>query len=139
MGFEPFSHYFLSPMKKWIRNNSLSLVFLLFFILSLGGQALTGWKENNKELKEKGHPALGFREYLHSGHFIQATFENWESEFLQMALFVVLTISLYQRGSSVGYSNFINILSVLPCCCSSWLLLQCTCMGASKKRMSNWL
>ena len=38
--------------------------------------------------------------YLNSGHFFQATFENWESEFLQMALFVVLTISLCQKGSS---------------------------------------
>jgi hypothetical protein len=38
--------------------------------------------------------------YLQSGHFIQSTFENWESEFLQMALFVVLTISLRQKGSS---------------------------------------
>src|SRR4030095_2578808 len=37
---------------------------------------------------------------LTSGHFLQATFENWESEFLQMALFVILTIFLYQKGSS---------------------------------------
>ena len=87
-------------MKKWLHNNSLSLVFLSFFIITLVAQSLTGWKENNKELQEKGQPAIGFSAYLHSGHFIQATFENWESEFLQMALFVVLTISLYQKGSS---------------------------------------
>ena len=39
-------------------------------------------------------------QYLFSGHFLQATFENWESEFLQMALFVILTMFLYQKGSS---------------------------------------
>ena len=43
---------------------------------------------------------MSMRSYFSSGHFIQATFENWESEFLQMALFVVLTVSLRQRGSS---------------------------------------
>jgi hypothetical protein len=45
-------------------------------------------------------PPFELSTYLHSGHLIQATFENWESEFLQMALFVVLTISLRQKGSS---------------------------------------
>ena len=39
-------------------------------------------------------------QYLSSGHFLEATFENWESEFLQMALFVILTTFLYQKGSS---------------------------------------
>ncbi len=39
-------------------------------------------------------------EYLRSGHFLEATFENWESEFLQMGLYVLLTIWLRQRGSA---------------------------------------
>jgi hypothetical protein len=38
--------------------------------------------------------------YLTSGHFWQATFENWESEFLQMFLYVLLTVWLRQWGSS---------------------------------------
>lgn len=49
---------------------------------------------------EEGQAAVKIGEYFHSGHFIQATFENWESEFLQMALLVVMTISLRQKGSS---------------------------------------
>jgi hypothetical protein len=49
---------------------------------------------------DNGGSAVGILEYLTSGHFIQATFENWESEFLQMALYVILTIMLYQKGSS---------------------------------------
>jgi len=87
-------------MKKFIRNNSLSLVFLLLFIASLVGQTLTGYREHNKELLEDGAAPIPLSEYLHTGHFIQATFENWESEFLQMALFVVLAIFLQQKGSS---------------------------------------
>jgi hypothetical protein len=69
-------------------------------MLSLLGQLFTGWKEYNKQRAEDGMPATSITVYMSSGHFIQATFENWESEFLQMALFVILTISLRQKGSS---------------------------------------
>jgi hypothetical protein len=87
-------------MKKWFRNNGLSVVFFALFLVSIVGQVYTGWKEYNKELEEQFQPTVILSAYLTSGHFIQATFENWESEFLQMALFVILTISLRQKGSS---------------------------------------
>lgn len=85
---------------RWFRINSLSLVFLLLFFVSLGGQAITGWKEYNEEMQEDDGQMVGFSKYLSTAHFAEATYENWESEFLQMALFVVLTIFLYQKGSS---------------------------------------
>jgi general stress protein YciG len=88
------------PDMKWLRNNSLSLVFLLLFLFSLLGQVLTGHNEHNQEMQEKGGQQVTLSQYLTSGHFLQATFENWESEFFQMALFVFFTIFLYQRGSS---------------------------------------
>ncbi|MBL7868459.1 MAG: hypothetical protein JNM71_10605 [Flavobacterium lindanitolerans] len=87
-------------MKKFLRNNSLTLVFLLLFMGSLVGQVFCGYEEHNKELLQDGATPITLWTYLHSGHFIQSTFENWESEFLQMALFVVLTIFLQQKGSS---------------------------------------
>ncbi len=80
--------------------NSLTIVFMLLFILSLLGQAISGWKDHNEYLKDKRQTELSLSEYSISPHFIQATFENWESEFLQMALFVVLTIWLREKGSS---------------------------------------
>lgn len=85
---------------NWLKKNSLSVVFLLLFVFSLIGQSITGLKEYNNEMKEEGGKELTMAQYLTSGHFIEATFENWESEFLQMALYVVLTIFLYQKGSS---------------------------------------
>ncbi|RYZ00677.1 MAG: hypothetical protein EOO11_00700 [Chitinophagaceae bacterium] len=85
---------------KQLRNNGLSIVFALLFLFSLTGQVLTGLHEHNEELKELGAPEVGLATYLGSGHFFESTFENWESEFLQMALFVVLTMWLYQKGSS---------------------------------------
>jgi hypothetical protein len=87
-------------MKRFFRNNGLSLVFFLLFLVSIVGQVITGLNEHNQEMKDEGGKQVSVGEYLTSGHFIESTFENWESEFLQMAVFVVLTISLFQKGSS---------------------------------------
>lgn len=87
-------------MKKFLYQNSLSIVFLMLFAASLIGQVICGLKEYNKELSELGALPIQMKEYLQSGHFIESTFENWESEFLQMGLFVWLTIFLKQKGSS---------------------------------------
>ena len=91
-------------MKKFFRNNGLSVTFIILFLIAIVGQYITGLKEYNKELQEEGQPPINASAYIYSGHFLQATFENWESEFLQMALFVVLTISLRQKGSSESKS-----------------------------------
>jgi hypothetical protein len=76
------------------------LVLIALMLASLAGQVFTGWQTENNELAEEGQNLLSISEYLQSGHFIQATFENWESEFLQMMLYVLLTVSLRQKGSS---------------------------------------
>ncbi len=85
---------------SFLYRNSLSLVFVVLMLFSLGGQYFTGWKEHNEELAEHGQPPIGAGAYIGSGHFISATFENWESEFLQMGLYIMLTIWLRQKGSS---------------------------------------
>ena len=87
-------------MKRYLINNGLSICFFLLFAGSLLGQVFLGFKEHNKELADEGAAMIDLSSYLGSGHFYQSTFENWESEFLQMALFVVFTIFLRQRGSS---------------------------------------
>ncbi|MBX9448942.1 MAG: hypothetical protein KL787_04180 [Taibaiella sp.] len=85
---------------SFIQRNGLSIVLLLLMVVCLAGQILTGYHEKNNELAEEGMAALTMAQYLTSGHFLQATFENWESEFLQMALYVLLTVKLFQVGSS---------------------------------------
>lgn len=85
---------------SFFKNNSLSITFLFLFLTALVGQVIFGLKEHNKDLLENGKAAIGIADYMGTGHFFQSTFENWESEFLQMALFVVLTIFLQQKGSS---------------------------------------
>jgi hypothetical protein len=87
-------------MRRIFRDNGLSIVLFTLFFLSLIGQSFTGHREYNEDQQEHNQPAIGFAEYLTTGHFIEATFENWESEFLQMTAYVVLTVFLYQKGSS---------------------------------------
>ena len=87
-------------MKKFFRNNGLSAVLFLLFAASLGGQYFTGLAEYNGDREEHGATSVGYLEYLGEGHFVEAVFENWESEFLQMAMYVLLTVALFQKGSS---------------------------------------
>ncbi len=87
-------------MKRFLRNNGLSITFLGFFFIAICGQVFTGLKQYNQEMQDLGGTQVALPQYLTSGHFLESTFENWESEFLQMALFVTLTMFLYQKGSS---------------------------------------
>ncbi|ALM47620.1 hypothetical protein AMR72_01125 [Flavobacterium psychrophilum] len=91
-------------MKTFFRNNSLSIVFFSLFVISIVAQIVFGFKEYNKELTELGAATINISHYFSTGHFIESTFENWESEFLQMALFVLLTIFLKEKGSSESKS-----------------------------------
>ena len=87
-------------MRKIFHDNGLSIVLIGSFLLILVGQAAAGFYTYNKEQQEHGQPAADFVGYLGSSHFLEATMENWESEFLQMFAFVVLTACLFQRGSA---------------------------------------
>ena len=86
-------------MRKWLRNNGLSIAMFLLFAALLVGQVIAGHRVYNDDQWQHSQPTLQMSEYLRSGHFVEAVFENWESEFLQMAAFVVLTAYLYQKGS----------------------------------------
>ena len=82
-----------------LRNNGLSIVLTLLFLVALAGQAFAGLYSENAARRDHGQPEMTFREYLGSPEMIEATAENWESEFFQMALYVMLTVILFQKGS----------------------------------------
>ena len=83
----------------WIRDRGLTLVLMAMFLLFLAGQVFTGLAEYNSEQAEHGLATADLTTYLGTGHPWEALFENWESEFLQMAVFVLLTTFLVQKGS----------------------------------------
>ena len=84
---------------RWIRDRALTLALLALFVVSLVGQLVAGFHEYNATLREHHQGAVGATDYFASGHPWAALFENWESEFLQMAVFVLLTTILVQKGS----------------------------------------
>jgi hypothetical protein len=83
-----------------MRNNALTWAALALFVVSFGGQVATGERVYNQDQTSHHQPTVTLAGYLTTGHFVEATFENWESEFLQMGTYVFLTVFLVQRGSS---------------------------------------
>ena len=82
------------------RRNGLSIVLFTMFLLMLVAHSLSGWKEYNGEQEEHGQPAAPYLTYLQTSDFAESVFENWESEFLQMAFYIFLTVFLQQKGSA---------------------------------------
>jgi hypothetical protein len=87
-------------MRRLLRDNGLSIAMFSLFFVFVTAQSIMGFLDYNSTEKEHGRPPVSYVQYLGSGDFIEALFENWESEFLQMGLYVVLTAILFQRGSA---------------------------------------
>ena len=92
-------------MRRFLREQSLSLVFLGLFLAALAGQAIAGWHEyNNLEtwhalMAGETPQTLSLGRYLTTSEFAQAVTENWQSEYLQFTLFILLTVWFVQKGS----------------------------------------
>ncbi len=88
-------------MHDVVRENGLLLACVGLFAVFFVAMIVSGAANYNEEQREHGSgEQLSVLQYLTTGHFVEATFENWESEFLQMGMYVVLTAFLYQKGSS---------------------------------------
>ena len=86
-------------MRRVLRDNALSVTMFGLFLVFLVAQSFAGFRSNNNDNQEQGKPRESYAKYLTSGAFVEATFENWESEFLQMGAYVLLTAWLIQKGS----------------------------------------
>jgi hypothetical protein len=82
-------------MKRFFHENGLSVVLLMAFLVFWAAQSVTGYQVYKKEQHLHGQSEQGYTSYLTSGHFWQATGENWESEFPQMGAYVILTTYLF--------------------------------------------
>jgi hypothetical protein len=86
--------------RGFVRENSLTLVFILLFVLALAGQALVGFWDFNEQQQAHHEATYTFGRYLLSSDFGVDVMENWQSEFLQFSSFILLAIWLRQRGST---------------------------------------
>lgn len=84
-------------MRNIVRDYGLSLVLVILFIISWAGQGYFQWWEfvNNQN---EHHQPVKVQEFI--PEFASATLENWQSEFLQLLTFVVLTSFLIHKGSA---------------------------------------
>src|SRR5688572_23643287 len=80
-----------------LREHGLSISIAALFLCFMMAQTIAGHRQYNHEQAEHGQPPVTLTQYLRTGHFLEATAENWESEFLQMAAYVLLTIGLFQK------------------------------------------
>jgi hypothetical protein len=86
-------------MRRFAKENSLSLFFLAIFLAALVGQAIAGHELHNQEQVAHGEAAIGLWAYVTSSAFGREVMENWQSEYLQFALFALATVWLLQKGS----------------------------------------
>ena len=87
-------------MRRFLRENSLSIFFGVILLLSLLGQSIAGWADYNEHARTHGEETIEYARYLVSSDFGAAVMENWESEFLQFSLFMIATVWLIQNGSN---------------------------------------
>jgi len=83
----------------WIKDRALTLVLMGMFAIFLAGQFVAGFRDYNQSQVVHHQSPVTMSAYAMTGHWWESVFENWESEFLQMAVFVLLTTVLVQKGS----------------------------------------
>lgn len=86
-------------MQRIWKSSGLSITVFALFLAILVGQSLTGLRVYNQDQQDHDAATITYIDYLQTRSFLEVTFENWESEFLQMAAYVMLTVFLFQRGS----------------------------------------
>ena len=86
-------------MKRFVRENGLTLFFGLLLLLALLGQSVAGKAEFNDQQLAEGQEVLSYVQYLTTSDFAVDVAENWQSEFLAVAAMAALSIYLRQRGS----------------------------------------
>ena len=86
-------------MARLWRDYGLSVVLAVFFTTTWALQTWTGWLEFMGQQHREGRAAEVFGSDGYVWPWAQSTFENWQSEFLQVFVFIVLTAFLVHRGS----------------------------------------
>jgi hypothetical protein len=86
-------------MRRIWHDYGLSITLVLMFLGAWTLQTWTGWMEFVAEQSTHGQAAQAFGDDGYVWRWAQATFENWQSEFLQVFVFIVLTTFLVHNKS----------------------------------------
>jgi hypothetical protein len=86
-------------VRRFLRENSLGLVFFGLFLIVLALQSVAGHADYNQQQLTEGLEPISMGRYLASASFGVDVAENWQSEYLQFFLYIYLTVWLLQKGS----------------------------------------
>jgi hypothetical protein len=86
-------------MKRLWRDYSLSITLATFFLLSFLGHTIAGWYQYSAEQRQHGSEPQLFGDDGYGWVWAEWTLQNWQSEFLELASFVVLSSFLIHKGS----------------------------------------
>jgi len=85
---------------RFLRNHSLAVVLAVLFLGMVGGQSYAGWKTYNEDQQSHHQATVTYSRYVVSSDFYDNVMSNWQSEFLQVALYVMFAVWFRQRGSA---------------------------------------
>lgn len=83
----------------------LTIVLAILFVVSWVLQTYSGWMDFAAQQKSHGEMAQWLGDSGYIWHWLTQTMENWQSEFLQLLTFVVLTAHLVHVGSHESKDN----------------------------------
>lgn len=86
--------------RGFLRDNALTLFFLVLFLGCLVVQAFVGHAGFNHDQIAHQDATTSMWRYLRSSSFWADVMENWQSEYLQFTLFILATVWFVQRGST---------------------------------------
>jgi hypothetical protein len=87
-------------VRSYLRDNSLTLFFVVLFLATLVFQAIVGHADFNHDQSAHQDATVSLARYVTSSAFAVDVMENWQSEYLQFTLFILGTVWLVQRGST---------------------------------------
>jgi len=87
-------------LRTRVYSHSLVIVMLVFFVFSWFAQSVSHWKLYNSEQLDHHDATIGYLHFLAKPQFWEATFQNWQSEFMALATMTIFTVFLRQQASA---------------------------------------
>lgn len=85
---------------SWLYRHSLSMSFLLLFVITIVLHGIFGTKAFNETRAMMGEPMMSVASYLASPKFWSSTLQTWQAEYLSIAIYLVLSVFLRQEKSA---------------------------------------
>ena len=86
-------------LNQAIKDNSLSIVLFVLFVICISSQSFAGWRLQNETLAAHGQASIGYWHFLSTGAFLEGLASNWQAAVLQLGSLIVFSSFLYQRGA----------------------------------------